>query len=253
MNWNIAEFRNKNEWRGWAWRRLSPTTSIWPGPILYLVGPSDVDRAVATALGVPPEILVATDVNRENVDQVRKQHGLGLRGDIVDAVRTWPGDWYLSGVHADFCGGLNGGARHLLRALVHRTAMPLDRGRGRTIKVIVNMQRGREPADFGNVRASVGTNHRGVLWWLLLRGAYTEAGARDPMHGLGAEFASYRGRRVTMDSVAVRLKWSTDPDELDRYWTAKGKPCRSPGGSRRDMARKLAALRALWTRMGLAE
>lgn len=203
----IQEFESKGQWRGWVWRLLRTTAR---GPILYLPGEDNLDLAVAEAFGVDTKKLIAIDRAESAIQNARAEQTVAIHGELQDVLAAWPDDWEISGLSADLYSCLAGDAIDLLPAI---RCPPLKR------RVIVNLQRGRENAGgvWPEVGRAMGTRHRGVAWlWLRCQLEEFDTGRggygcwyddRDKRIGAMVEscrpqYATYRSRAVTMDSVA---------------------------------------------------
>lgn len=146
-------YRNatKETWRGWVWNRIVerlPGFNPKMGPaalrrlcedktVLYLPGPDDLDRRCAMKRGFRNENLIAVDISKERAENVRAAGGLAIRGTIQEVVASWPLDWPVNIVMADYCGGLTWGNAGIVLGLA----------RGGIVKggiVAINMMRGRE-------------------------------------------------------------------------------------------------------------
>ena len=229
-DWTLAQLSGKAAHRGWVWREIRRTRRVAGRPVLYLVGPSDVDRAVAEALDVDTNTLVAIDTVAARVEAVRRDGGRAVRINLCDALAAWPLDWEIGGVHADMYCGLAGDSLRLIDALLRAPIIG---------RIVVNLQRGRENAGgaFAGVRSAFGHGHRGHAWLfgLALRAMQecpdpTDAQVAAVMDRCAPSFATYRSRCVTMDSVAFTLPWQL------------------PRAERRRVPPPIAALRAVMSR-----
>lgn len=99
----------KKTWRGWLHNRIEDLLMAphSEATVLYLCGPDDFDREYAIARGFKNHNLIAVDLNEDNVRRVRKNGGLAICHDLTEVVASWPKDWPIDVVIADFCAGLN--------------------------------------------------------------------------------------------------------------------------------------------------
>lgn len=133
----------KATWRGWVWNRIAeriPKVHRRDSLILYLVGPDDRDREVATSKGFRDINLIAVDLEPDFINSVRNKGNQGIIGRLEDILAAWPIDMPIAAVLADFTCGLSEVIDVFTYSLV------LSRGimMGKTV-VVVNMQRGRDP------------------------------------------------------------------------------------------------------------
>lgn len=135
---------SKQTWRGWIWNRVTeriPKLERRDATILYLVGPSDLDREAALKKGYSNRNLIAVDIDQECVDRVRKAGNLAIQGRLEDILVAWPEDWPIAGILADFTCGLDKTLIAFQSSLLVCRAIKY----GHTV-VGVNLQRGRDPA-----------------------------------------------------------------------------------------------------------
>lgn len=127
----------KNNWRRWQWNRIAEILSCArrDALVLYLPAEEDLDRIVALQHGFRDSNLIAVDSSEHVVKTLRSQNRLAIHGRIEDVLFSWPRDWPLSVVIADFCQGFDRSARNFLVALVHADW---------DMTVSVNLLRGRE-------------------------------------------------------------------------------------------------------------
>lgn len=137
-------FGAKNHWRRTIWNQLlQRSRRRAPGVFLYMAGPGDLDRKVATSKGVEGQQLIAVDQDPENVRRIRAMGHQAIEADIVSVLAEWPANRPIAGVSLDFCGGLT-----------IKRAMPLTDVLVRQVfdrcPIAVNFQRGRE-SDFASL------------------------------------------------------------------------------------------------------
>lgn len=218
----------KEHWRNWAWKQLGARIcaqgnarplSWWEAnvkarhggrlkdkTVLYLVGPEDVDSEVACRIGFDRRNLIAVDINDENVKCARRNGGLAIRGNITDVLCSWPSDWPIHGVLADFCCGIGETALHFAI-------------KAHTVKngaFVVNLQRGRDwaghwtgIAEMASAQYGLSEKHRGIAWLMhffrwRLDVSYSDAVRYMPtVHPRFSSYRSMKSGRVYMDSVAI--------------------------------------------------
>lgn len=224
---------SKDTWRGWKWnaiahaalqfndrlppaeraRRLSQKT------VLYLVGPEDHDRRKALAKGFANHNLIAVDICQERIDEVRAVGGLGICGSLQNILLSWPQDWPVDVVDADFCGGLVNDIGEL------PFCFNLCRGAYAETVVSMNLLRGRDPhsnstrenvrnttdwlaralsksgADIGGVDLA---KHRGVNWLTHLANCWGQV--RDCAAGVDSAFDE-KGRKGVLISERELSDW----------------------------------------------
>lgn len=140
------KFGPKNNWRRSVWNDVvgrlghDRTKSL----VLYLAGPDDLDRSIATSKGIPSHNLIAIDRSQRNVDKVRKERALAVRADVVEVLKAWPKERPVGAVMLDLCCGLEMNLVYGLNDVLHRFPF-------RTSVIMVNLQRGRD-ASSGELR-----------------------------------------------------------------------------------------------------
>ena len=155
----------KDTYRGHVWRRIAerlPRVRQHMGPaarrhlasqavVLYLVGPDDFDRQRALKHGFQNHNLIAVDIEKERIEKVRQDGGVGVCGNLSDILAMWPSDLPVSVVLADFQCGLNNSMFHFHDALF-KTA-----GLASGSVISVNILRGRDEVsnDFRSAAADV--------------------------------------------------------------------------------------------------
>ena len=131
-------FGQKNNWRRTVWNEVLRRTAgrEKTEPILYLAGPDDFDRAIATDKGVAHQNLISVDRDIRNVDRVRAARHPVLNGDLQDVLASWPASRRVCAVLMDFCCGLTMPAVDVYDLL--------EREPFRDAVVMINLQRGRD-------------------------------------------------------------------------------------------------------------
>jgi hypothetical protein len=137
-------FGQKNHWRRTIWNEILRRTKGREQReiILYLAGPDDLDRKVATSKGVPNHNLIAVETNKKTINILRSKGVNVIEGNIHDILCAWP---YLNQKHcicainADFCCGMEEKTLDLYPCLGHAT-------------LAINFQRGRDPYS-NNIRS----------------------------------------------------------------------------------------------------
>lgn len=102
------DFGQKNHWRRSLWNSILSRTegSHKHLPVLYLCGPQDLDRQIATSKGVPHQNLIAVDKRKMNSDRVRSEGHPAINADIAKLLQSWPATQPISAAVLDLCGGL---------------------------------------------------------------------------------------------------------------------------------------------------
>ena len=134
------KFGNKNNWRRQCWneiiRRLEkPTKSA---VVLYLPGPDDLDRKIATEKGFSPENLIAVDLCKKNIDRIKNKGCIGINANLTSVIYNLPKNLAVDVVFGDFCSGITN--RSDLRDLIISLFMPNTR----TSICCFNFMRGRD-------------------------------------------------------------------------------------------------------------
>jgi len=234
------ESPQKQAWRGWQWnqvvahlpefRRSGRVPSKGSAgerlvtsekTVLYLAGPTARDLDCAVQRGFHPTNVIAIDLTDENIVAVRERGGIGICDDLNVVLRSWPADWHIDVVIADFCCGLDKTAVRFMNALF------CSRGVSHKTVISLNLQRGRDKfsdsfrkwQDAGAPDESLKKNR---AWqWLMaanfelmkhstfrtrfrILGDFVEANALHSM----PRFQTYCGSRVLMDSMV--LNWPSD-------------------------------------------
>ena len=141
------DIKQKNDWRGWAWNRLTERLSVpvEDARVLYLCGPDDKDREEGIKRGYSNHNLIAVDSSEANIARVRSAGGYGVSCDFNNAISSWPEDYPVHGVVADFCSGLTALSSAFLMAMcVSRGFRFLEESNEVSCSVVVNFQRGRD-------------------------------------------------------------------------------------------------------------
>jgi hypothetical protein len=178
------KFGPKNNWRRSVWNQIKARLRV-PAKdalVLYLAGPGDYDREVAVSKGFRAHNLISVERNSAVLSQLREKDVLTIRGDFVDAVRTWPAKKPFDVVFGDFCGDLSQGLLDAIGcfAVVRQTQRSV---------FAFNFQRGRD-ATLRNLRAKTPhIKHRGELL------AEALACVESP------SYLSYRSGTLLFDSV----------------------------------------------------
>lgn len=132
------KFGQKNNWRRTIWNEILRRTNGREQTelIVYLAGPDDHDRRIATQKGVPDQNLIAIDRAKPNVDAIRESRHPVVHGELVDILGSWPRHRPVCAVLMDFCSGFE-------QPTVDAYDL-LERRPFRDAVVMVNMQRGRD-------------------------------------------------------------------------------------------------------------
>lgn len=247
----LEHYRNgqKRNWRGWQWNRIVErlTVPVEEATVLYLCGPEDLDREKALARGFLNENLIAVDVDEKNVQRVRSRGGIGITGNLLSMLWSWPSDWPVDVVVADFCAGFDNTAIGLMYALFFSEAVSAEWPRLTVLSV--NLQRGRDPQTnkFRDAIRDLSDEdwplkHRGFQFYSMAINSIHQWLGLPEDADVGDKVAapagnSYRSNRVVMDSVVMR--WPPIPSGY-----------RSPPGvdeSDDGVRRKIVACRAVRT------
>lgn len=224
----------KNNWRRTVWNEVLARTNGRERSevILYLAGPDDLDREVATRKGVPYANLIAIDRCSGNARAVREDGGSAIHADALDVLWAWPRNQPVCAVVLDFCCGLEYGVLGVYDAF---DSKPL-----RDAVVAVNFQRGRDVffnpgrevlraygMDALAARFGVPSTHRGhqFLAWHALETvlvAFGLAPSRDEL--TDGQMAARNARRPNKAAEAwVRVP--TDPKELEKCAELAARMC----------------------------
>jgi hypothetical protein len=151
----------KNNWRRTVWNEILRRTNGREKtyPILYLCGPQDLDRLIATSKGVPNQNLIAVDRELRNVERVKGDGLPAIDADVTRVLKAWPLSKPVSAVSLDFCSGLEfsllefGITDALVRDCYHKSV------------VMVNMMRGRDPSsnDYRKISERYGVILSGLM------------------------------------------------------------------------------------------
>lgn len=198
--------KSKGDHRRWAWNRIRERCGT-DAVGLYLCGPDDIDRQIATEKGFRNSNLIAVDYDEANIARVRKAGGIGICGRLQDILQHW-NDGQVDFILYDSCSTivecmnvLYGG---MFRALKHSGT------------IYINMQRGREPLkpEYIDESNKWFGKHRGhwVVGWAAIKEAVFYTGDRllwrtalDEVTADGRPaFSSYVGSRVVMDGIVCK-------------------------------------------------
>lgn len=222
----------KNNWRRWAWNRITelPGRKTKDRLVLFLGSPNTQDLTEALRRGYAAHNLIAIERNAENTKEMRRQRITTINAHASTVLQAWPDEVRVDALFLDFCCGIDTEIYQCILA----TTRPAFRG----ASVMVNMQRGRDSvgimrramsgADLSEIsrlvsagfltRFSDPESTNRAQWlnmcrqaWLWAWGGGLELGAEDRMW-LGTQIAehmrlckekhfSYRHSRVFMDSV----------------------------------------------------
>lgn len=143
----------KNNWRHQCWNEISSRVkNKRNATVLYLAAEQDLDRSVAIRRGFQANNLIAVDMRRSVVDQLREKSKIAVQGRIEHVACAWAD---VDVVYADFCCGLTADA---MRAFQAMTTLPLIKNE---CVFLFNFQRGRE--------------HAGAAEWIKLQQGLIEA------------------------------------------------------------------------------
>ena len=146
----LAEYRakQKKDWRGWQWNRIVERlyVPVEDAVVLYLCGPEDLDRKKALERGFRNENLIAVDFSEENVKRVRAGGGLAICHDLDELLHSWPPNWTVDVIVADYCSGLNKATMGLIHSLFLTRSLDCS-------VVSVNLMRGRDPVGVETIKA----------------------------------------------------------------------------------------------------
>ncbi len=257
------DFGQKNHWRRWLWNqvveRAGARVKSWP--VLYLAGPTDADRRVAVAKGIPDHNLIGIDRSRGNVEALRERGALSIQAEAEHVIGSWPKTIPCAAVVLDFCGGLE------LEDLKWIAWLPMMPGFQRAV-IAVNLKRGRDASSNG-IRQILRDNdvvpglHRGRHLYASALNFQAAGSARHAYTGLirnlhndwKPAFHSYKSRSESGSAVTVfdSVVWS--PSEVwariseDTYAGKRIGEVWEGAGAQADEAtrRRLAAVRAVRT------
>jgi hypothetical protein len=252
------KFGPKNNWRRWAWNRVTERLGCLPkdAVVIYLAGAQDLDRNVALERGFLNWNLIACESSTRVVQALRDQRVLTIHGDLFETLLAWPHDVRVAAVIGDFCGGLS---TKMLCRILQLDILP----HLRCAVLCFNWLRGRE-LDSQGLRElgelpSVG-RHRGQQFWHMARMHWAQGAeilSPDDWMRLDAEtwrqierrsqyidkhcspcFHSYRSGAQVFDSIVYRNLWSIIKDDHSAWESARSYSQKQLGGGRR---RKVAA------------
>jgi len=97
--------RQKKNYRGWTYNRIIERLDKKPSKaiVVYLCGPEDIDRTVASWKGFDENNMFAVDMNKKNIQTVRKGRSLAYHGNICQLIYSL--GLQIDVIHADFCCG----------------------------------------------------------------------------------------------------------------------------------------------------
>lgn len=135
------DFYDKNNWVRMIWNQVLRRTKgrQQSEAIVYLCGPDDFDREIAVRRGVPSRNLVAVDIDKSNVDRVRKAGHAAICGDVFDVLKAWPSNKPVCALVLDFCQGLQ-----RLPDLERLMAIQMMNPALSRAVIALNLQRGRD-------------------------------------------------------------------------------------------------------------
>lgn len=102
------KFGSKNNWRRWAWNRISERVLVpkRDAVVLYLAGASDLDRPIALSKGFLPANLLAVERSSTVCQQLRSERVLTINSDVLNVLRSWPIHREVSVIFIDLCSGI---------------------------------------------------------------------------------------------------------------------------------------------------
>lgn len=187
----------KATWRGWQWNSCVQRLPEFDGmhidvrkrnnfikdvcsekTVIYLCGPSDVDREHARRFGFRDENVIAVDLDPARTGGVTKNGHPVINSDLSSVVANWPDDWRIDLIVADFCCGFSrqatdfGLSLFASGAVSDRTVVSLNLLRGRDRAS--NLQRAfiqslrQVIADYDQSWGMIDVkhqSHRGACWW----------------------------------------------------------------------------------------
>lgn len=101
----------KAPWRGWAWNQIRQRM-IYPvneSLVLYLCGPQPLDARKAFTKGFKKHNLLAISNDVNHVRAMRRHRLYAIHADLQTLLASWPNDFRVDGMIADFCGNLHKG------------------------------------------------------------------------------------------------------------------------------------------------
>lgn len=154
----------KRNWRRWAWNQLNPELD---GVVLYLCGPDDYDREIALKKGFKNHNLIAIDINKKNINNVRKNGGIGICGEIGNIIHHWNSRPKITGIIADLCCGLTANVSPIYMSIME------SKGFDENCRIVINFLRGREhglaidAVSWAKDMFVCDTKHRGILFLII--------------------------------------------------------------------------------------
>lgn len=210
------KFGNKNNWRRWAWNRISERTeNPREACVLYLPGPQNNDEDIALAAGFRAANLIGVERDKKCATTLRESGTPTAIGDIFDVGVTWPTTRPIGVFFADLFRGIS---PELVISLVQMMALP----QFSTCVFAFNLKRGRDKGvaavkDQLMRYKTVGENekHRGLLLYYSMHILFMEmvinAIGCDPHHAANEvkrahQFAdprttTYRSNKSIFDSI----------------------------------------------------
>jgi hypothetical protein len=125
----------KNQWRRTVWNLIGVYRK--PGPILYLPGSTDLDRAEAIKRGIPPANLIAVERDEDVAKHLREMGVTTINAGLLDVIESWPTDVPLAALVADLQCGLDPWVEVLAGVCARHPALT-------NTTLVVNLQRGRD-------------------------------------------------------------------------------------------------------------
>lgn len=213
---NIA----KNRWRIDKWvaikkfvqrhRRVKDTL------VVYLAGPGDLDRHVATQLGFRTSNLIAVNGSRQICDAIRRRGHPVMHGRFERVVAAIPDDLDIGVIDADLCAGLT----NTTAEIFENSWLKLL---NRELVLSFNLQRGRDSIS-NEIRSEFMAledlepellKHRGLQLWSRYHNLLNNIleikleRLEMPWH------LSYRSNRVVMDSVVFPWNFAISQSDAE--------------------------------------
>jgi hypothetical protein len=169
------DFGAKRQWRRWLWNRVVERISCKPrdATVLYLSAREDHDRVVAKTHGFRDENLIAIDMDRGVVEDLRETGALAIAARIEEVLCQWNPKRNVHVVILDLCCGLE---QNLFRRIYRGLLNPAFED----AVVAINVMRGREhdPVHEGKAvnwiasewrpELNLSPLHRGAIWMSLI-------------------------------------------------------------------------------------
>lgn len=209
----------KNQWRRWAWKEIAKRVdNRKKAKVLYLAGAKDLDRAVAVKKGFSPNNLYAVDNSEQVVKKLKRKGCLAIQGNAVDIIES-AGDFF-DVLFLDFCSGFT---PDILRLIDIINSGGCSNGK----VVLVNLQRGRDKwvkyvrgilAKYAGTFYEEYTDRSGLFYALMMFSKIVREGIDpntkecgkvekyiDAAGKLRPRFRSYKGNKVTMDTIVFTV------------------------------------------------